>query len=168
MPTRERPGAAVSKAALPASPLSLAHRAREEHRVIGADLDAVEAQLTRLTKSAPDADQAGEALRRIEHLARELPTHFAWEEAAGGIFAKALEVAPRLERSVLALRRRHGPLGSEIQQILEDAGYAGVAPDAWREVAKRFGVFARALRNHERAEDRLIADAYLQDLGSGD
>jgi hypothetical protein len=168
MPTRERAGAGVSHAGLPASRQGPGRQAREAHRVIGADLDAVEAQLTRLTKSEPDADQAGEALRGIEHLARELSTHFAWEEAAGGIFAKALDVAPRLERRVLGLRRRHGPLGSEIQQILEDAGYAGVARDAWRRVAKRFGVFARALRNHERAEDRLIADAYLQDLGSGD
>jgi hypothetical protein len=140
-------------------------RAREEHQAIGADLDAIEALLTQLGALESDAEQA---LRRLEHLARELPEHFSWEEAADGIFAKALDVAPRLERRVLALRKRHAPLGSEIQQILEDAGYAGVAPDAWRRVAKRFGAFAKALRNHERAEDRLIADAYLQDLGSGD
>lgn len=160
MPAREANGA------LPASRDNAGRRqARDEHRAIGADLEAITVLVTRLGAFESDAAQA---LRRLKHLASELPEHFAWEEAADGIFAKALGVAPRLERRVLALRRRHAPLRSEIQQILEDAGYAGVAPDAWQKVSKRFRAFAKALRDHERAEDRLIADAYLRDLGSGD
>ena len=142
--------------------------ARAQHGAIGAWLASIEGQLARLSGVEPLAEQATLTLGELEQLAHQLAEHFTREEAPDGIFAKALTRAPRLERRVLALRRQHEPLGAELEQVLEDAGYAGLAPDAWQRVAKALAAFARALRAHERAEDRLIADAYLEDLGGGD
>jgi hypothetical protein len=144
-------------------------RVREQHGTIRSGLRSIEAVLAKLAAaSEPGADQAARAIQRLEGLARELRKHFAEEETDNGIFAKALAGAPRLERKVLALRKEHAPLALEVERILQDAGYAGLAPDAWGKVAAKFSAFAQALRHHETAENRLLSDAYLQDLGSGD
>ena len=74
----------------------------------------------------------------------------------------------RLERRVLALRRQHQGLGLALRRLLDDAGYAGTAREAWRSVRAEFDGFARTLRSPERAENRIVSDAYLSDLGSGD
>ena len=142
--------------------------ARAQHRAIGAWMVSIGGLLKELGEAEPRADQTAEALRHLEYLARELSEHFAGEEAPDGMFAKALDAAPRLERRVLALRGQHAPLRAELKQILEDAAYAGVAADVWRRVAEAFDVFAAGLRAHELAENRIVTDAYLEDLGAGD
>jgi len=143
-------------------------RVRHEHRNIRAALRAIEALLDRPGGAGHDAEFIGQALEHLEGLARDLAEHFAREEAPEGIFAKALAEAPRLERRVLAVREQHGPLGTELEQMIADMGHTGLAPDAWRKVAERFRSFAETLRSHERAEGRILTAAYLDDLGSGD
>jgi hypothetical protein len=137
---------------------------RNEHKAIRAVVEA----LARRLEGEPDVQSSRRCLEGLEALGRQLAEHFAREEAPAGIFAMALAEAPRLERRVLAVRQQHEPLGAEIQEIITDAGYAGLAPEAWRAVAERFRGFAKSLRHHERAEDRILCDAYLSDLGSGD
>ncbi len=146
---------------------TLVERTRAQHRAIEIWLASIQKLLQGLIEAEPPGDRADEALGQIQRLARELPDHFAGEEAADGLFAKALAVAPRLERRVLALRQEHEPLGTELERILQEARYAGVATDAWRSVAERFAAFAEAVRAHEIAEGRIVAEAYLRDLGSG-
>lgn len=149
-------------------PESTARGPRSEHQSIAAAVKAMEARLKRLGDGKPDAGRSGEVVRGLEGLAREIVEHFAREEAPEGIFAKALVQAPRVERRVAAVRRQHGPLGTELARIVEDAGYAGVAPHAWQVVAERFHAFAETLCGHERAEEGILTDAYLDDLGGGD
>jgi len=141
---------------------------RNEHLEIRAAVEAMEAAIGRLSDREPSAERTDQIVRGLQGLARQLGEHFAREEAPKGILAMALGEAPRLDRRVLAVKRQHVSLGVQLRQVIADAGYAGTAPDAWRGVTGSFHDFAEALRDHERGEDQILADAYLDDLGSGD
>ena len=83
------------------------------------------------------------------------------------VVAQDLAAVPHLDRRVVAAQEQHGPLGDVIRQIVEDAGYAGLSADAWRHVADAFEAFAEELLVHEREENAIASDAYLEDLGAG-
>ena len=141
---------------------------RDEHRALEAWLVSLGGLLKGLAGGEPGAEPTAQALRNLERFAENLSAHFGREESPEGLFAQALAAAPHLDRRVVAVQEQHGPLGDVIRQIVEDAGYAGLSADAWRHVADAFEAFAEELLVHEREENAIASDAYLEDLGAGD
>ena len=110
--------------------------------------------LRRATR-APDAETAPALLERLEHALRQ---HFALEEQ-GGYFAEELERAPQIAGTVTHLQNEHLELMTRLREI---RGQTGGAP-----TVESVEAFARRLRDHETAENRLMQDTYLEDEGGG-
>ena len=146
---------------------AVARWTRAQHRALDAWVESIQAILEALGEEEARAERVEEAVRHLEGLLRELLQHFANEEAADGFFAEALACAPRFESRVLTLRGQHATLRSQLEEVSEDAGYAGLSSEAWRAVAVSFVDFAMALRAHENAESGIVADAFMEDQGGG-
>jgi hypothetical protein len=139
-----------------------------EHGAIEPRTSSLSALMRGLAVGEPQAERAARALRDLETLAQDLTEHFAGEESPEGLFAQARAAAPHLDRRIVALQEQHAPMANVVRQIVEDAGYAGMSTDAWRRVADAFDAFAEELLAHEREENAIASDAYLEDLGEGD
>ncbi len=100
----------------------------------------------------------------------QLALHFALE-AAFGYFDDPLKVAPRLCQRADALRAQHVELFRSACALAEEAEqlvYHESPHRAIRHLARHWGVFQRRLQIHESAENRLILDAFDDDIGDGD
>ena len=105
--------------------------------------------------------------KAIAELEDRLSEHFRLEES-GGYLADALRVAPRYHARAEVLRAQHDDLSAEMRGICELAGVSGRSLEAWSELEWRLGAFARRLREHERAENEITSDAFLEDIGTSD
>jgi hypothetical protein len=100
-------------------------------------------------------------------LRRELTEHMALEEEAG-FLAAAVAAAPRLSRRAASLAADHLALREQLDGILGRVLSAVHDSRAWSVIEGDFGRFSELLREHERAEERLVSAAYLDELGEGD
>ena len=101
-------------------------------------------------------------LVRLENL---LAAHFSLEEQ-GGYLADELLIAPRLGAMADRLVKQHAALKERIRRIHELAEAPPPQPDG-RTFTRAVRDFARQLHEHETAENRLIQEAYFDDLGGG-
>jgi hypothetical protein len=106
-----------------------------------------------------------EATRLLNQLGDQLIGHFALEES-GGYFTEAVLHAPHLAARSQLLMDQHGRLSAAARELVAstDKG-AGVW---WEETGNRFAGFQQELLLHERSEDSLLQEAYVDDLGSKD
>ncbi len=102
-------------------------------------------------------------LRKLEHL---LPEHFEYEEAEGYL-AEALAVAPRLTRRAQRLRGEHNHFSEKLRGLADRAREADESPGSWTALATGVRRFTYELRYHELEENRLVLDAFMDDLGGG-
>jgi DnaK suppressor protein len=154
---------------LPVPASGAVSRIHAEHLGIRALLTTLEEVLRAAGREAGNGTLAAEraaAIALMADLERELQGHFAREEE-GGYLLEALSVAPRHGRTAERLRGQHAEFGHALAQLVEQARASGGSAVAWRETAKSFGGFAEVLRDHERSENEIIADAFLDDLGGG-
>lgn len=106
-------------------------------------------------------------LELVSSLRGELHTHFALEER-GGYLRELLASAPRLTGRAEALRKDHARFLQGAAEVLEILRRAARDSRRWPEVARAFGQLRGSLLEHETAENRLIHEALLGDIGPSD
>ena len=130
--------------------IELRRRMREVEALLGDSAgDDVAARRGRLDELLADFEVA-------------LSEHFAIEEQ-GGYFAEVLAVAPRLSGRVARLGGNHPAFRRRLTRLRQHI------PDptiAWPDVEARVAALLKALADHESAENDLVHEAFMQDLGS--
>ncbi len=106
------------------------------------------------------------AVNLLAALRRELKEHFALEERAGFLVA-ATEAAPRLSRRASRLSREHADMNAAVARILEDLLSSQELPERWAALVESFARFSETLLAHERAEEEMVREAFMDDLGAG-
>jgi hypothetical protein len=106
-----------------------------------------------------------EATRLLNQLNDHLMSHFALEES-GGYFTEAVLQAPHLAARSKTLMEQHDKLLRAARALIAPTGKG--ADSWWEETCQRFAGFQQELLLHERSEDSLLQEAYVDDLGSKD
>jgi hypothetical protein len=104
-----------------------------------------------------------EATRLLNQLGNHLMAHFALEES-GGYFTEAVLHAPHLAGRSKALMDQHDRFLTAARALIAPTGEG--ADSWWEETRRRFAGFQQELLRHERSEDSLLQEAYVDDLGS--
>lgn len=105
-------------------------------------------------------------LPRLAELRGLLRSHFAREEAPGGLHRVVDGSAPRLAGSVQALFDEHRELLALVDALAERARACLEGPIG--EVRRKVAELCRGLHAHEAAETELLAGALYEDIGGGD
>jgi len=116
---------------------------------------------TMLGDRSGTVDEVGQLLGE---LGDKLVKHFALEES-GGYFGEALLHAPRLVSRANDLMAQHPKMTAQAKGLVQTGD---AATDWWAETEKRFQAFSRELLLHEQSEDRLLQEAYTNDIEAGD
>ena len=131
------------------------------HRELHALLNAIHKALAEKTATVAEVSDL------IAQLGDRLVKHFAMEED-GGYFSEALLRAPQLVAKANQLLAQHPKICSQAKSLAVELQAAPTNEGWWTKTAQVFGEFRDELLRHERQEDRLIQDAYVQDVGSHD
>ncbi len=140
-------------------------RIRAQHMALRQQIRALE-QLFEQRNGADDL-RVRRTLALLEGFDPTLREHFAVEER-GGYFSEVLQVAPRLSRRAERLQQNHLEFSRRLDRLLELTRDAVGAPDKWERVTAGVADFLRELNFHEDAENELVREAFMHDLGQGD
>lgn len=105
-------------------------------------------------------------LPRLAELRGLLVSHFAREEAPGGLHRVVDRTAPRLAGPVQALFDEHRELLADVDELIERTQACLEGPIA--EVRRSVTALCHGLHAHEAAETDLLAGALYDDIGGGD
>ena len=111
---------------------------------------------------------AGDLARTLDLLRRlrgVLETHFRHEEA-GGLREVILETAPRLAGRADALLEEHREFLAEVGDLIEQCRSTLEGPVV--EIRENVQVLSDRLAGHDTAENELLSEAVLDDIGTGD
>jgi len=133
----------------------------EEHRALKDLLRTIDEALERRTATIAEVSHL------LARLGDQLVKHFALEED-GGYFADALVHAPQLVARANELLAQHPKMCTGAKQVLVTLQPGQTDEHWWRETRQRFLAFRVELLKHERQEDKLLQEAYTQDIGSHD
>ena len=137
-----------------------------EHDELNELLASLANAVGRIETSDPDEHTWAEAMGLLGVLEGFLLKHLVREEE-NGYLAEALAAAPRLTRRAKRLLRQHDKISSDLDSLVSHARAAGDTRNAWEVVGAEARAFTRALRRHEMEENRLIQEAFMDDLGGG-
>ncbi len=140
-------------------------RIRAQHFALRQQMRALE-QLFEERNGAGDS-RVRKTLALLEGFDPALRDHFAVEER-GGYFSEVLQVAPRLNRRAERLQQNHLEFRQRLNRLLELTRDAVGAPDKWERVTVGVAEFLQQLSVHEDAENELVREAFMHDLGQGD
>jgi hypothetical protein len=131
----------------------------EAGRVEGLQQDSLHVALERVL----DCEDAGPAFRgRLQRYAPFLAAELEDEEGPEGLLGELLEAEPGLANRVALLRSQHREILRSLDELLELLGREPASsPRCWG--ARRR--LLRKLRDHRRAEARLVLDAHYRDVG---
>ncbi|MCP4006279.1 MAG: hemerythrin domain-containing protein [bacterium] len=114
-----------------------------------------------LENPAPEAKQRALFAEELARFEVSLNEHFALEED-GGYFADVLAVAPRLSARAAQLEQAHKDLCQQLARLRTRTKN----PDSpWEDVAKALRRFFAELKSHGSAEDDMVHEAFMRDLG---
>jgi hypothetical protein len=110
-------------------------------------------------------------VKLLSELQRRLVIHFAWE-VANDFFSNEVDIAMELIGLAEVLHSERHALTTEIESLVDQASAllanaANLEP-RFSQLASRVRVFCYHLREHERSENALVAQAYGEDVGVGD
>lgn len=150
--------------------LRILRQLQSQHRDLMRRRRSVELELSALVALAEKGEETERVLLRatslLTALRRDLAEHLGLEERAG-LLSAAAEAAPRLSRRARRLTRDHAQLESELARLLDDLLASQSAPERWVDLAQGFGRFSEKLLAHEQAEDEVVHQAFMEDLGGG-
>ncbi|QDT69164.1 hypothetical protein MalM25_20920 [Planctomycetes bacterium MalM25] len=106
-------------------------------------------------------DQSEAIGPELATLANKLAEHFASEEEPTGFYAQILEQDARFGPEIARLTEEHAELLGQFQSLT-----SGAMPPA--DLANAFGRFRQMLSLHEGDENRLMLQAYTDEIGSKD
>ncbi len=116
---------------------------------------------------ASDIRDPGGVNQLIGELYERIVSHFHHEED-GGYLSEALELAPRLTPLAEKLHEQHETLGELLGELRGLAQQREDTDSWWKTLSDTFNNFSRELLRHEAAEDKLVQEAFTQDVGTGD
>ena len=151
-----RSGRAVLAVALAAPQRSAAQRSAPR---IDVDSVTIEAEIEPL---ASTPTQRLDAVRRNEPTSIELDADY--ERARSDV----VELAPRLESAVTTLRKQHTTLLDLLKNVNSRVQGRDGTPEWWDAIRAGFDTFVRQCGEHESHENRLVQEAYTQDIGAQD
>ena len=152
-----------------AGPRTDSARLREldaQHQNLRGVLLALIDRVQRISKTDEQYDSRSELLRIIAEVEQFLPAHFASEEA-GGYLSDALAIAPRLSKRAAVLQRDHRKFTARFAKLATFARQLREVDESWEYLGVAIQEFIRELRLHELEENRLVQEAFLDDLGGG-
>jgi hypothetical protein len=103
----------------------------------------------------------------LAELAQVLLDHFRHEEA-DGYFAAALAIAPRLTEQAAALLQQHPELTAQLAAVQAHAASGHCSEAWWEQLQLAFTAFFDEFSRHEAGENRLLQEAFHDDLGADD
>jgi len=93
--------------------------------------------------------------------------HFDHEES-GGYFAEAIDAAPRLSERADALLAEHAQMAEQLVELQHRAAMQTTGA-RWRHALDHgFVDFMDRFLAHEEAENKLLQEAYFDDIGAED
>jgi iron-sulfur cluster repair protein YtfE (RIC family) len=152
--------------------LGILRQLEGQHRDLMRRRRSVERELSALAILAEEegGDEAEETVMRVlsllTALRRELKEHFALEESVG-FLAAAADAAPRLSRRASRLTREHADVDAALARLLQDLLSSQKAPERWATLLEVFAGLSETLLAHERAEEEMVRQAFMDDLGGG-
>jgi len=103
----------------------------------------------------------------LGQLGDKLIKHFALEEE-GSCFSDLMVRAPQLVARANDLMAQHPKICTHVRELVVEIGSGKPAEDWWQETKRRFDAFRAELLKHETHENRLLQEAYTQDIGAHD
>jgi iron-sulfur cluster repair protein YtfE (RIC family) len=110
------------------------------------------------------AEQIATLLRELQNA---LQVHFSNEEL-GGFFDEVTARAPRLTVRADQLCTEHEQLLHRATELCEFAETDGPSLAWWRELSSRCHEFSKQMMHHESEENKLLQQAYQDDIGTFD
>ncbi len=139
-------------------------QAVSEHEHLHAVVDRIHAALGRCSDTAVDAAAIAAVREQITALRDQLQKHFAQEEL-GGYLEEALTRAPSLAPQATILQRQHAEFLTLASHMLSDAACCDPPQVTWVRLKADYEQFAKRLKAHESAENRLLQIAFNEDQG---
>jgi len=137
-----------------------------QHKNLWGVFVALSYRAQRISKTDDQYDSHSELLRLIAEVEQLLPAHFVSEEA-GGYLSDALAIAPRLSKRAAVLQRDHRKFTARFAKLATFARELREVDESWEYLGVAIREFIRELRLHELEENRLVQEAFLDDLGGG-
>ncbi|GAB4140232.1 hemerythrin domain-containing protein [Thermopirellula anaerolimosa] len=134
----------------------------EEHERIEALLEELETALAKRDRPPK------EVIRLLSELPVHLEAHFSFEEA-GRFFDEGMLRAPHLQPKADKILAEHTPLVDAAKSLAATASEDDqTVPEWWERVHSGFAALKNDLSRHEHAENDLVQEAYIRDLGARD
>jgi iron-sulfur cluster repair protein YtfE (RIC family) len=130
----------------------------QEHDVLRDKVHQIHAVLA---EPKPTRDEIHTLLREFLNA---LIVHF-WNEEDEGFFLEVTDNAPHLAGQADRLCVEHKQLLREVDELCRFAAAGSPSMVWWRELSARCHEVSRRLMRHEREENKLLQQAYQDDLG---
>jgi iron-sulfur cluster repair protein YtfE (RIC family) len=145
----------------PASPSLVAQQVEQEHDALRDLLGAILKQLSH----GPGA--ARMVVDDLSELCELLDRHFHTEEDAG-FFAEIIDKDARFTGEASRLCEEHATMLRDAKSLADRLSVAGDAAAIWPDLKRDFHELSKHLMRHEGDENRLLQQAYVEDIGSKD
>lgn len=132
-----------------------------EHKNLRALLRELEQHLQQPAGSGAWLENLRQALFGLVDLCSE---HFKLEEQTG-LHVELREQSPRLASRLEKLLSDHGRILEGLRQLVADLPTESMAPSDTEPLKERILGVMETVREHERAENEVMMDAYWEDLG---
>ena len=132
-----------------------------EHEELRALLRALEQQVRQSAGSDAWLENLRDTLSRVVDLCSE---HFRLEEQAG-LHVELREQSPRLAFRLEKLVSDHSRILEALQKLVTELPTESIASGGVDPLRERVLGALEAVREHERAENEIMMEAYWQDLG---
>jgi len=137
-----------------------------QHKTLNDVMSTLIDRVGNVPKTDDRSDWHSEVLRLIADADRILNAHFAFEEA-GGHLGDALAFAPRLSHRASHLQSDHHRFSARFADLATFARGMREGDTSWERLEVAIREFTQGLRLHELEENRLVQEAFLDDLGGG-
>ncbi len=144
-----------------------AQKALEEHRKLKREIEILKLRLDAPLQDSPAKWMAHcvDHLREFETL---LNKNMDMQETEGFLII-VRERRPTLEARVDTLQAEHGTIRRQCAELRDEfKKHADPTPDEINRVREMAGKLLDVLRLHELEENKLVQEAFTQDLGTGD
>ena len=143
------------------SPSLVAQQVEQEH-------DALRDLLAAILKRFADGPGAAATVAdEMTELCQLLSDHFHPEEDAG-FFAEIIDTDARFTGEASRLCDEHVTMLQDAQSLADRVSAGDDVTAAWDDLRRDFHELSRRLMHHESDENRLLQQAYLEDIGSKD
>lgn len=143
------------------SPSLVAQQVEQEHDALRDLLAAI------LNRFAHGPSAAAAVAEDLSELCGLLDAHFHTEEEAG-FFAEIVDKDARFAGEATRLCDEHATMLQDAKSLADRVSTGGDLTAAWPDLRHDFHELSRRLMRHEGDENRLLQQAYLEDIGSKD